>query len=86
MLFLPPLLFETAQRTSWAVVRARRKTLLMLAFDLTAVTALVAAGNIWALIRGCAFPKALALGAAIVRHRTRNSPQPNHVRRRYLRS
>lgn len=64
-LFLPPLLFATAQRTSWAVFRARWKELLLLAFGLTAVTAFVTAGMIWALVPGMVFPVALMLGAMV---------------------
>lgn len=64
-LFLPPLLFATAQRTSWAVFRARWKELLVLALALTAVTAFSIAGILWAFIPGMIFPVALMLGAMV---------------------
>ncbi|MCI5826431.1 MAG: sodium:proton antiporter [Arcanobacterium sp.] len=64
-LFLPPLLFATAQNTSWAVFRARWKELLMLALLLTAITAFATAGILWALMPGMVFPAALVLGAMV---------------------
>src|SRR5215212_5197016 len=44
-LFLPPLLFATAQRTSWAVFRARLRTIAFLAVALVAATVAVVAGT-----------------------------------------
>lgn len=64
-LFLPPLLFATAQHTSWAVFRARWRTLVVLALGLTAVTAFVAAGAVWVLVPGIGVPLALMLGAIV---------------------
>ncbi|MDP9801272.1 CPA1 family monovalent cation:H+ antiporter [Arcanobacterium wilhelmae] len=64
-LFLPPLLFATAQRTSWAIFRQRWKVLLTLAFILTALTALAVAGVVWWLIPGISFPFALLIGAIV---------------------
>ncbi|MGP9695426.1 cation:proton antiporter [Brachybacterium sp. AOP25-B2-12] len=64
-LFLPPLLFATAQHTSWGVFRTRWRSLLILALGLTAVTAFAVAGLSWLLIPGIAFPLALMLGAMV---------------------
>lgn len=64
-LFLPPLLFATAQHTSWGVFRARWRTLLVLAVGLTAVTALAVAGTVWLLFPALTLPLALMLGAMV---------------------
>ncbi|GAB2538334.1 cation:proton antiporter [Brachybacterium huguangmaarense] len=64
-LFLPPLLFATAQHTSWGVFRARWRSLLVLALGLTAVTAFAVAGIAWALVPGIGIPLALMLGAMV---------------------
>lgn len=64
-LFLPPLLFATAQNTSWAVFRRRWKVLLVLALGLTALTALAVAGTISLLVPGVSIPLALLLGAMV---------------------
>jgi hypothetical protein len=64
-LFLPPLLFATAQRASWAVFRARWRSVLFLAVLLVAVTiAAVGATVVW-LVPGIALGAALAVGAAV---------------------
>ncbi|GAA4787673.1 Na+/H+ antiporter [Actinomycetospora chlora] len=64
-LFLPPLLFATAQRASWSVFRARWRAVLFLAVLLVAVTiAAVGATVVW-LIPGIALGAALAVGAAV---------------------
>ena len=64
-IFLPPLLFATAQKTSWAVFQARWKTLLLLAVILTAATAFAVAGLAYWLVPGITFPAALLLGAMV---------------------
>ena len=64
-LFLPPLLYATAQRTSWAVFRARWRTIALLAVALVLVTATAVAGTAWVLIPGIALTAAVALGAMV---------------------
>ena len=64
-LFLPPLLFATAQRTSWALFRARRRTIALLAVGLVLVTATAVAGTVWLLVPGLALTAAVALGAMV---------------------
>jgi Na+/H+ antiporter len=64
-LFLPPLLFATAQRTDWSVFRFRWRTLLFLAVGLTATTALLVAGVVTLLVPAVAFPLALMVGAMV---------------------
>src|SRR6478672_5752245 len=64
-IFLPPLLFATAQRSSWAVFRVRWRTLLMLAVALVVVSTAVVAGAAWLMIPGIGIPAAIALGAAV---------------------
>ncbi|MFY9635767.1 Na+/H+ antiporter [Pseudarthrobacter sp. BIM B-2242] len=64
-IFLPPLLFATAQRSSWAVFRVRWRTLLMLAVALVVITTAVVAGAAWLLIPGIGIPAAIALGAMV---------------------
>ena len=44
-LFLPPLLFATAQRTSWAVFRARWRTIAFLTVALVAATVAAVTGT-----------------------------------------
>jgi len=64
-LFLPPLLFATAQRTSWALFRARWRSIVTLAVALVAVTVAVVAGTATALIPGIGLSAAVALGAMV---------------------
>ena len=64
-LFLPPLLFATAQRTSWALFRSRWRTIVALAIGLVVVTIAVVAGTAVALIPGITVTAAIALGAAV---------------------
>ncbi|CAM3248598.1 Sodium, potassium, lithium and rubidium/H(+) antiporter [Arthrobacter ulcerisalmonis] len=64
-IFLPPLLFATAQRSSWAVFRVRWRTLLMLAVALVVITTAVVAGAAWLMIPGIGIPAAIALGAMV---------------------
>ncbi|WP_154606053.1 Na+/H+ antiporter [Arthrobacter sp. AQ5-05] len=62
-IFLPPLLFATAQKSSWAVFRVRWRTIVMLAIALVVVSTAMVAGAAWMLIPGIGIPAALALGA-----------------------
>ncbi|TCK22937.1 Na+/H+ antiporter [Pseudonocardia endophytica] len=64
-LFLPPLLYATAQRTSWAVFRARWRSILMLAVALVLVTITLVAGTVYVLVPGIAVTAAIALGAMV---------------------
>lgn len=64
-IFLPPLLFATAQRSSWAVFRVRWRTLLFLAVGLVVATTAVVAGAAWLMIPGIGIPAAIALGAMV---------------------
>ncbi len=64
-IFLPPLLFATAQRSSWAVFRVRWRTLLMLAVGLVVASTAVVAGAAWLMIPGIGIPAAIALGAMV---------------------
>ncbi|MFJ3956093.1 Na+/H+ antiporter [Arthrobacter sp. NPDC090010] len=63
--FLPPLLFATAQRSSWQVFQLRWRTLLWLAVGLVVVTTAAVAGTAWLLIPGIGLPAAIALGAMV---------------------
>ena len=62
-IFLPPLLFATAQKSSWAVFRIRWRTILLLAVALVAVSTAAVAGAAWLLIPSTGIPAAIALGA-----------------------
>jgi Na+/H+ antiporter len=64
-LFLPPLLYATAQRSSWAVFRIRWRTILLLAVALVAVTTAVVAGAAWLMIGSIGLPAAIALGSVM---------------------
>ncbi|OLT02944.1 Na+/H+ antiporter [Pseudonocardia sp. CNS-004] len=64
-LFLPPLLFATAQRTSWALFRARWHSIALLAVALVAATIAVVAGTALALVPGITLTAAVALGAMV---------------------
>jgi monovalent cation/hydrogen antiporter len=64
-IFLPPLLFATAQRSSWAVFRVRWRTLIMLAVALVVVSTAAVAGAAWLMIPGIGIPAAIALGAMV---------------------
>jgi CPA1 family monovalent cation:H+ antiporter len=63
-LFLPPLLYATAQRTSWALFRLRWRTIAFLAIGLVVVTVAAVAGTLVA-ITGIGVAAALAIGAAV---------------------
>lgn len=64
-IFLPPLLFATAQRSSWSVFRFRWKALIRLAVVLIVVTAGTAAATALAFSPIVSIPLALALGAVV---------------------
>ncbi|MDN5755364.1 MAG: cation:proton antiporter, partial [Micrococcaceae bacterium] len=64
-LFLPPLLYAVAQRSSWAVFRLRWRSLVLLAVLLIAVTVAIVAGATWLLIPSMGLPAAIALGAIV---------------------
>ncbi len=64
-LFLPPLLFATAQRTSWALFRARWRSIALLAVALVVATVAVVAGTAAALVPGIGVTAAVALGAMV---------------------
>ena len=62
-IFLPPLLFATAQKSSWSVFRIRWRTIIMLAVALVVASTAVVAGAAWLMIPGIGIPAAIALGA-----------------------
>jgi monovalent cation/hydrogen antiporter len=64
-LFLPPLLFATAQRTSWALFRARWRSIAFLAVALVVATVAAVAGTVAALVPGIGISAAIALGAMV---------------------
>jgi len=64
-LFLPPLLFATAQRSSWSVFRIRWRTILMFAVALVVVTVAFVASAAWLLVPGIGVAGAIALGAMV---------------------
>ncbi|TAP25143.1 sodium:proton antiporter [Arthrobacter sp. S41] len=64
-IFLPPLLFATAQRSSWSVFRLRWKALIRLAVVLIVVTAGTVAATAMAFTPVVSIPLALALGAIV---------------------
>lgn len=64
-LFLPPLLYATAKKTSWSVFRIRWRSVILLAIGLVVVTVAVVAGAAWLLIPGIGLPAAIALGAMV---------------------
>ncbi|TQM96156.1 sodium/proton antiporter (CPA1 family) [Ornithinimicrobium humiphilum] len=64
-LFLPPLLYATAQRTSWALFRHRWRAVVGLALILTAVTIATVAGTVAAIVPGVTLAAAIAIGAAV---------------------
>jgi monovalent cation/hydrogen antiporter len=63
-LFLPPLLYATAQRTSWALFRSRWRAIAFLAVGLVVATVAAVAGTLVALT-AVPVAAALALGAAV---------------------
>ncbi|WP_433803246.1 Na+/H+ antiporter [Actinomycetospora sp. CA-084318] len=63
-LFLPPLLYATAQRTSWALFRQRWRAIAFLAVGLVVATVAAVAGTLVALT-AVPVAAAIALGAAV---------------------
>src|SRR5947199_7217149 len=64
-LFLPPLLFAAAQRTSWALFRARWRSIAFLAVALVVATSAAVAGTAVLLVPGIGISAAIALGAMV---------------------
>ncbi|MFC5288103.1 Na+/H+ antiporter [Actinokineospora guangxiensis] len=64
-LFLPPLLYATAQRTSWALFRARWRAILAFAVALVVATVAATAAAAYLLIPGITLTAAVALGAMV---------------------
>ncbi len=64
-LFLPPLLFAAAQKTSWALFAIRWRTILGMAIALVGVTVAAVAGSALLLIPGITIAAAIALGAML---------------------
>lgn len=64
-LFLPPLLYATAQRTSWSLLRGRWRAVVGLALVLTTVTIAAVAGTVLAVVPGVTVAAAIAIGAAV---------------------
>ena len=64
-LFLPPLLFATAQRMSWAVFRVRWRSIALLAIALVVATVAAVAGTALLLVPGIGATAAIALGAMV---------------------
>lgn len=64
-IFLPPLLYSAAQRTSWQVMRRRWKSLVWLAVGLVVVTVAAASATAMAIIPGITVAAAIALGAMV---------------------
>lgn len=64
-LFLPPLLFATALKTSWSVFRVRWRSIVLLAIALVVLTTAAIAGAAWLLIPSIGIPAAIALGAMV---------------------
>lgn len=64
-IFLPPLLFATAQRSSWSVFRLRWKALIRLAVVLIVVTAGAVAATSLVFAPFLSIPLAIALGAIV---------------------
>lgn len=64
-LFLPPLLFAAAQRSSWSVFRLRWRSLVLLAVLLIIATIAAVAAVTWWLVPAIGLPLAIALGAIV---------------------
>ncbi|MFB9902727.1 Na+/H+ antiporter [Allokutzneria oryzae] len=62
-LFLPPLLYATAQRTSWSMFKVRWRSILLLAVVLVLITVAAVAVTAWLLVPGITIAAAVALGA-----------------------
>lgn len=64
-LFLPPLLYAAAQRSSWSIFRLRWRSLVLLAVLLIVATTAVVAGAAWFVAPALTLPVAIALGAIV---------------------
>ena len=64
-IFLPPLLYSAAQRSSWQVMRAKWRALLWLALGLVVVTVAAVASTAMLLLPGITLAAAVALGAMV---------------------
>lgn len=64
-LFLPPLIYATAQRTSWRLLISRRRTIFWLAGVLVLMTVAASAATTYWAIGGVSVAAAIALGAAV---------------------
>ena len=64
-LFLPPLLYAAAQRSSWSIFRLRWRSLVLLAVLLVVVTTAAVASVAWLMVPTMALPLAIALGAIV---------------------
>lgn len=64
-LFLPPLLYATAMKTSWSVFVVRWRSVVLLAVALIVVTVALVAGAMWLLVPSIGIPAAIALGAMV---------------------
>lgn len=64
-IFLPPLLWALARKTSWGMFAARWRTILGYSVLLVIVTIIAAAWTVTALIPGIALSAAIAIGAAV---------------------
>ncbi|MFD4369367.1 cation:proton antiporter [Rhodococcus sp. NPDC058521] len=62
-LFLPPLLWALARRTSWSMFRDRWKTIVVHSVGLVFVTTAAVAWSAWALVPGITLAAAIAVGA-----------------------
>jgi Na+/H+ antiporter len=65
LLFLPPLIYSSAWRTSWREFRANLRTILLLAIGLVLVTMLVVAVVAYFAIPSVSWPVAFVLGALL---------------------
>lgn len=64
-LFLPPLLWALARRTSWVMFKERLRTIIGFSVLLTVVTVAAVAWSSWLLIPGIGLAAAIAIGAAV---------------------
>jgi len=64
-LFLPPLLWALARRTSWVMFKERWRTILGFSVLLTVVTVAAVAWTAWLLVPGATLAAAIAIGAAV---------------------
>ncbi|MEV0586386.1 sodium:proton antiporter [Nonomuraea sp. NPDC050310] len=62
-IFLPPLIFAAAQRSSWGMILAHRRTVVWMALVLVLVTVAAVAWTTWLVIPGVTAAAAIAFGA-----------------------